>query len=54
MVLALHNLSGSSQTVEVPHTDGRAGWADLLSGGDIAGGLPRELRAYEVLWLRSE
>jgi sucrose phosphorylase len=54
VVLALHNLSGSPQTVEVPDSDGPAGWVDLLSGGEIAGGLPRELRPYEALWLRAE
>jgi len=51
-VLALHNLDASPRPVELPDSDHLDAWVDLLSGREMSGGSPQELRPYEVVWLQ--
>jgi sucrose phosphorylase len=51
-VLALHNLSGSPQAVELPDSEAGVGWVDLVGGREVDGSMPPELAPYEVAWLQ--
>jgi sucrose phosphorylase len=53
-LVALHNLSGSPQTVELPGSEAGAEWVDLVTGREMGGSAPERLEPYEVAWLQRE